>query len=245
MSLRPFNKVGYGLSDALTTIFPSPIAAQRAPLTADRGEVGQVWIDIPNNDSYVCTSTVAGSTNWQAIGGGGTGTFTDLDVTNDATVGNNVTVTAGDITVTAGNIILTAGDISANAGTITGLNIDALDEITAANSITTDAGNFIATAGGVTANAGAIIGLTVDALDEVTAVNEIRCTAGDFVAAGAGQGITLGGGARVVSGAGSPDTVVNAPQGSLYLRTDGSSTATRAYINTDGVTAWTNITTAA
>lgn len=46
-------------------------------------------------------------------------------------------------------------------------------------------------------------------------------------------------------GAGSPAGVVTAAQGSLYLRTDGSSTSTRAYINTDGGTGWTNITTAA
>lgn len=46
-------------------------------------------------------------------------------------------------------------------------------------------------------------------------------------------------------GSGSPDTAITAAQGSLYLRTDGSSTSTRAYINTDGVTAWTSVTTAA
>lgn len=199
MSLRPFNKVGYGLSDALTNIFASPIVAKRAPLTADRGELGQVWVDTIGNDAYICTSIVAGSTTWQSLAGDAV-TFTDLDVTNDLTVGNDVTVTAG---------------------------------------------NLIFAAGGIAAAAGAITGLTLDALDEVTAVNEIRCTAGDFVASGALQGITLGGGARVLSGAGSPNTVVNAPQGSLYLRTDGSSTSTRAYINTNGATAWTNVTTAA
>lgn len=36
-----------------------------------------------------------------------------------------------------------------------------------------------------------------------------------------------------------------AAQGSLYLRSDGSTTSTRAYINTDGGTTWTAITTAA
>jgi len=45
-------------------------------------------------------------------------------------------------------------------------------------------------------------------------------------------------------GSGSPNTVLQAPQGSVYLRSDGSSTSTRAYINTDGVKAWTAITTA-
>lgn len=38
---------------------------------------------------------------------------------------------------------------------------------------------------------------------------------------------------------------IAAAKGSLYMRTDGSSTSTRAYINTDGATTWTNLTTAA
>lgn len=44
------------------------------------------------------------------------------------------------------------------------------------------------------------------------------------------------------SGAGAPS--ISAPKGSIYLRTDGSSTTTRAYINTDGSTSWTSVTTA-
>lgn len=47
----------------------------------------------------------------------------------------------------------------------------------------------------------------------------------------------------VYYGSGVP--TVSASKGSLYLRSDGSSTSTRAYINTDGGTTWTAITTAA
>lgn len=46
----------------------------------------------------------------------------------------------------------------------------------------------------------------------------------------------------ILAGSGLP--TVQAPKGSLYLRTDGSSGTTRAYINTDGATTWTSITTA-
>ena len=35
-----------------------------------------------------------------------------------------------------------------------------------------------------------------------------------------------------------------AAKGSLYLRTDGSSTSTRLYVNTNGTTGWTAVTTA-
>lgn len=44
-------------------------------------------------------------------------------------------------------------------------------------------------------------------------------------------------------GSGAPS--FTAVKGSLYLRADGSSTSTRAYINTDGSTTWTAVTTAA
>ena len=37
----------------------------------------------------------------------------------------------------------------------------------------------------------------------------------------------------------------SAMKGTMYIRTDGSSTSTRMYINTDGATTWTNLVTAA
>ena len=51
----------------------------------------------------------------------------------------------------------------------------------------------------------------------------------------AGMGIYVGSGAPTVAAA----------KGSLYLRSDGSGTADRAYINTNGSTTWTALTTAA
>ena len=49
--------------------------------------------------------------------------------------------------------------------------------------------------------------------------------------------------ANIFAGAGAP--TFSAPKGSFYLNTTGSSTSTRAYINTDGATTWTNVVTAA
>lgn len=46
----------------------------------------------------------------------------------------------------------------------------------------------------------------------------------------------------VYFGSGTP--TITAPQGSLYLRTDGSSISTRAYINTTGSNAWAAVSTA-
>jgi len=44
---------------------------------------------------------------------------------------------------------------------------------------------------------------------------------------------------------GSGVPTVTAPQGSLYLRTDGTTTNNRMYVNTDSAATWTGVTTAA
>jgi hypothetical protein len=50
------------------------------------------------------------------------------------------------------------------------------------------------------------------------------------------------GAAGIYFGSGAPTVV--APQGSIYLRTDGSSTSTRLYVATDAAGTWTNLTAA-
>lgn len=71
----------------------------------------------------------------------------------------------------------------------------------------------------------------------------ITAATGSIVLNQAGQKFQFSNLVGIYSGTGDPNTVVNAAQGSLYLRTDGSGVGNRAYINTDGVTAWTAITT--
>lgn len=76
--------------------------------------------------------------------------------------------------------------------------------------------------------------------------NAIVGLAGTATTAGgaASAGITFGSAGSPIGiyfGSGAP--TISAPQGSLYLRTDGSSTSTRLYVNTNG--SWTNVTTAA
>lgn len=57
------------------------------------------------------------------------------------------------------------------------------------------------------------------------------------------QSIGLGAGLTIKVGSGAP--TVAAVKGSLYIRTDGSSSSTRLYINTDSSTTWTPVTTTA
>jgi hypothetical protein len=80
---------------------------------------------------------------------------------------------------------------------------------------------------------------TISATGNITADSASALVAGGasaFIATNvaAGMGIYVGSGAPTVAAA----------QGSLYLRSDGSSTSTRAYVNTNGTTGWAAITTA-
>lgn len=83
-------------------------------------------------------------------------------------------------------------------------------------------------------------GAAITATSTVTALSGSALTAGGAAAfigtnTAAGMGIYMGSGAPTIAAA----------KGSLYLRSDGSSTSTRAYINSDGATTWTALTTAA
>jgi hypothetical protein len=80
---------------------------------------------------------------------------------------------------------------------------------------------------------------TLAATGTVTARSASGLTAGG--AAGF-IGTNVAAGMGVYFGSGVP--TVAAGQGSLYLRSDGNSTSTRAYINTNGTTGWAAITTA-
>lgn len=75
---------------------------------------------------------------------------------------------------------------------------------------------------------------------------DITANAGTAIPAGgtAGAGLKVSSTANfgVFFGSGAPS--LSAAKGSLYLRSDGGGTGDRAYINTDGATAWTAITTA-
>lgn len=82
-------------------------------------------------------------------------------------------------------------------------------------------------------------GLKVDGVTTLTA--STATPAGGSTSARLLFGTTAGFG--IYYGSGAP--TVSAGKGSLYLRSDGSSTSTRSYVNTDGGTTWTNHTTAA
>lgn len=81
------------------------------------------------------------------------------------------------------------------------------------------------------------------AVDALTTTGDVTAKSGTAATAGGVAAITIGSGGVVIAwGSGAP--TLSAGQGSLYLRTDGSSISTRAYINSDGGTTWVAVTTA-
>lgn len=82
----------------------------------------------------------------------------------------------------------------------------------------------------------------------ISCANSLTARSGTATPAAASAVVALSMGSAGVGiywGTGTPNAVVTAAQGSLYIRTDGSSTSTRLYVNTNGTTGWTNVTTAA
>lgn len=74
---------------------------------------------------------------------------------------------------------------------------------------------------------------------------KIRDTLATPAAASAVAGVTFGSAlVGIYWGTGDPNTALTAPQGSLFIRTDGSGVANRMYVNTDSSTAWTSFATA-
>ena len=112
--------------------------------------------------------------------------------------------------------------------------------ITPVNTATFDStGGFTATANITGGNI--LSGAVVSAVGNATILSGTAVPAGGTTGAGYKFSSTTNLG--VFFGSGAP--TLTAAQGSLYLRTDGSTTSTRMYVNTNGSTTWTAVTTAA
>ena len=104
---------------------------------------------------------------------------------------------------------------------------------------TTFSGPVTSTNGFIGSITGAVAATTITSTGTITVDSATAPVAGGDAAvlmtSTAGLGIYVGSGVPTVSAA----------KGSLYLRTDGTTTNDRAYINTNGSTTWTALTTVA
>lgn len=94
---------------------------------------------------------------------------------------------------------------------------------------------------GSVAAVGAVSAASVSALGAVSAYSSTAVPAGG--SAGVGFKMSSTSNLGIFFGSGAP--TLAAAKGSLYLRTDGTTTNDRAYINTNGSTTWTALTTVA
>ncbi len=244
----------YGFTSPLVQQAFSPISSKRAPATNDFASIGRIWINTVTKLAYILVNVSGNVATWSLIeAAAGTGVFTSVEATTGnitADLGNIIasaggvsaatSITGASLGATTGNIVAALGNISASSGSVSAATlISAGTSITAGTGIIATTGNIVATTGAVQAGAAVTAGTSMTA----TAGN-ITATNGDFVASTAAKGVVLGGGAKVVCGTGDPNGAVTAPQGSLYLNLTGSTTATRAFINSTGGTIWIAVTTA-
>ena len=191
------------------------------------------------------------------VTGGNLNTGAQVIATGNITGGNviSVALVQGAIVSATGNVI--GGNVSSGAqivatGNITGGNVLTAGLVSVTGNIT--GGNVL---GGANVNATLFTGTTISVAANisggnilsgavVSAVGNARILSGTAVPAGgtAGAGYTMSSTTNfgIFFGSGAP--TLSAAQGSLYMRTDGSATSDRMYVNTDGATAWTPVITA-
>src|SRR5574338_263321 len=172
----------------------------------------------------------------------GTGTTTAIN-NAAATADLTVNIASGNVTDDgSGTAILTVN-------IATGTNTSATQTVNMGS-----AGATVLIDGTVTINESINLNTAINSGTSTGTVDIGNAAAGDITLTTAGDiiletpatvGVTLQNSVRLITGAGSPDTVITAPAGSLFLRTDPAGATSRLYINTDSATAWTNITCAA
>jgi hypothetical protein len=130
------------------------------------------------------------------------------------------------------------------------LTVDAISEFTSAAGVTIDgvllkdssfSGTNVAAAGALSVTGASTLMGAVSTIGQLSVQTGTAIPASGASTAGIKMSSTSNFG--VFFGSGAP--TFSASQGSIYLRSDGSSTSTRLYVNTNGSTTWTNFTSAA
>lgn len=262
MSVQAFNYVDYGLSQALTTVFPAPLVVNRAPTTADKAQIGRTWVYPATNSAWILTSIVNNSATWESTSGG-TGSFSSLTVTPgpiSLTGTTNINTTGAAVT-TIGNTSGASG-IALNVGTGNfALDGAAGSTITVGSSLTTGTISIGGTAqtGTITlGNSSAAqtvdigfgntgvknINIGTGTVANVVSIGSTTGAAQTTISAGT-QGISLAapftalpGPVYIYTGSGAPSNGLALHAGDLYINTSAASATTRLYIAT-GAGAWT------
>ena len=179
-------------------------------------------------------SATANVTGGNILTGGLISATANITSTANITGGNILTSGLISVTgnITGGNVL---GGANVNATLFTGTTVSVTGNITGGN---VNTGSATAT-GNVQSGNVLSVGV-VSAVGNATILSSTAVPVGGTTGAGYKLSNTVNLG--VFFGSGAP--TLTAAKGSLYLRTDGSTTSNRMYVNTDGATAWTAVTTA-
>lgn len=175
-------------------------------------------------------------------------------ITGTYTLGGTPTFPSAVVTLTGSqtltNKVITSPTI--NTATISNptLTVDTISEHTAANGVVIDGvtlkdsditANDITGTGNVAITGTSTLTGAVSTVGQLSVQTSLAPPASGLATAGILMSSTANFG--VFFGSGTP--TFSAAKGSVYLRTDGSSTSTRLYVNTNASTTWTNFTSAA
>ena len=184
-----------------------------------------------------------------------THTGTTVSVSANITGGNILTggLISATGNITGGNIL---GGANVNATTHTGTTVSVSANITGGNvlfgtGVVSGTGNVtggnVLFGTGVVSGTGNVTGGNVLSSAVVSAVGAATILSGTAIPAGGttGSGYKLSSTANLGVFFGSGVPTLSAAKGSLYLRTDGTTTNDRMYVNTNSSTTWTAVTTVA
>lgn len=208
-------------------------------LTVDGKGTGTIGINTVSTTSGLVT--IGNSTSLAGVVVNGPTNITSASATS-LTVGPNGTTTP--ILAVASNTASAVAGLKIT-GAATGGTVAVVVTDSGSNTNLTIDGKGTGTIGIGTVSTGVV---TVGSVSGVSVTlgqvsNAPTFIAGTGVTAGGVVGLALGSTfIKVCVGSGAP--TLSAAQGSIYLRSDGSSTSTRLYVNTTGSTTWTNVTTA-
>ena len=257
---RPLNYYTNGLNIAANTVSTSSVtgALTVAGGVGIQGNLyvnGDIFGNVTLTDISVNTVTAVGNVVGGNVVGGNILTGGRVSATGNITGGNITAVTvvttprivtnsirsddSSFVTIEDGlNVeqgLLISGDLN-TVGNITGGNVLGGANVNA----TTHTGATVSVSGNITGG-NVLSSAVVSAVGAATILSGTAVPAGGTV--GAGYKFSSVANFGVFFGSGAPSLV--AAKGSLYLRSDGSTTNDRMYINTDGAATWTNVVTSA